>query len=105
MKIINKSLEIVGDFLIRFYHEEPNEIKAATKAVNAMTDLFDYEWEVANAFRHTLKTQLVEHTLRDIVRNKANRYAQNDEDAKVFLQQVYEDNDFDNAINFEDLKD
>ena len=105
MIINTKSLEIVGDFLIRFYHEEPNETKAATKALNAMTGFFDYEWEIASAFRHILKIQLAENTLRDIVRNKANRYAQNDEDARVFLEQVYEDNDLDNAINFDDLKD
>lgn len=84
MITINKSLEIVGDFLIRFYHEEPNEDKAAIKALTAMTGLFDYEWEIASAFKHILKIQLAENILRDIVRNKVNRHAQNDEDVENF---------------------
>lgn len=98
-------LEIVGDFLSRFYHEEPDDTKAATKAINAMTGLFDYEWEVASAFKEIIEMPLPPGTLRDIVRFNANRYAQNDEDAREFLEITYQENNFDNAINFNELRD
>lgn len=98
-------LEIVGDFLIRFYHEEPNDIQASTKAVTALTGLFDDEWKVATALKNLLEMDLPPGTLRDLVRFKANRHALDDDDARQFLERVYQNNDFENAINFEDYED
>ncbi|MBW4457235.1 MAG: hypothetical protein KME55_33765 [Nostoc indistinguendum CM1-VF10] len=98
-------LKVVGDFLIRFYHEEPNVTKASTKAIKAMTGLFDYELEVSNAFKQTLESSLNKNTLRDLVRLKANRYAQTDEDAREFLNFVYKDNDLDKVVDFKELRD
>ncbi|MBD2769035.1 SUKH-3 domain-containing protein [Hymenobacter sp. BT664] len=65
--------QIVGDFLIRFYHEEPDDTKASTKALRAITGMFDYEWEVASTFKELLEMTLPVNTLRDMVRVKANR--------------------------------
>jgi len=97
-------LQIVGDFLIRFYHEEPDDTKAATQAIKAMTGLFDYEWEVASAFSKLLEMSFPPNTLRDIVRLKANRYAHSDEDAREFLELTYKENNFDDAINLNELR-
>jgi hypothetical protein len=98
-------LQIVGDFLSRFYHEEPNDTKASTKALKAMTGLFDYEWEVASAFKELLEMALPSGTLRDMVRSKANRHARSDEEAREFLESTYKDNDLDMAVNFKELSD
>jgi hypothetical protein len=98
-------LQIVGDFLIRFYHEEPDDTKASTKALKAMTGLFEYEWEVASAFKELLEMALPSGTLRDMVRIKANRYARSDEEAREFLEFTYKDNDLDTAVNFKELSD
>jgi hypothetical protein len=98
-------LEIVGDFLIRFYHEEPDDTKASTKAIKAMTGLFEYEWEVASAFKELLEMALPVGILRDMVRIKANRYAGSDEEAREFLEFTYKDNDLDKAVNFNELSD
>ena len=98
-------LQIVGDFLIRFYHEEPDDTKASIKALKAMIGLFDYEWEVASAFRELLEMALPSGTLRDMVRIKANRYARSDEEAREFLEFTYKDNVLDTAINFSELSD
>jgi len=98
-------LQIVGDFLIRFYHEEPDDTKASIKALKAMIGLFDYEWEVASAFQELLEMALPSGTLRDMVRLKANRYARSDEEAREFLEFTYKDNDLDTAINFKELSD
>jgi hypothetical protein len=98
-------LQIVGDFLIRFYHEEPDDTKASMKALKAMIGLFDYEWEVASAFKELLEMALPSGTLRDMVRIKANRHARSDEEAREFLEFTYKDNDLDMAVNFKDLSD
>ncbi|MDM9583742.1 hypothetical protein [Nostoc sp. GT001] len=98
-------LEVIGDFLIRFYHEEPDDLQASIKAVETMTSLFDYEWEVATAFRNLLEMELPPGQIRDLVRLKANRYAQNDDDAREFLKEIYQSNDLENAINFKDYED
>lgn len=98
-------LQIVSDFLIRFYHEEPDDIRAATKAIKAMTGLFDYEWKVASAFKELLEMALPSGTLRNMIRIKANRYTRSDKDAREFVEFTYKNNDLDLAVNFKDLSD
>lgn len=92
-------LYIVSMFLGRFYHEEPNDTLAATKAMRAMMGLFDYEWEVAEAFEKVLQNGYSNGTLKKTVKEWANRRAQDDEQAKRFLEYVYQDTTLDVAID------
>jgi hypothetical protein len=102
----NKSnLDIVGDFLIRFYHEEPCETKAAIKAISSMKGLFNYELEISNAFREIFEESFESNTLKNLVKQKANRYVKDDEEAKKFLIRVFQDANLENAIDFDELKD
>jgi hypothetical protein len=99
---MNKNKEplyTVSMFLGRFYHEEPNDTLALTKAVRAMTGLFEYEWEVAQAFEKVLQNSYPNGTLKQMVKEWANRRAKDDEQAKMFLKYVYEDTTLDVAID------
>lgn len=98
----NDSLKTVGDFLIRFYHEEPCDTIAATQALVSMRGVFRYELEVAHAFKNVLKCEKPE-AIKNIVLKKANRYVKNSQEAKEFLERVYDDTNLENAIDFDDL--
>ena len=98
------NLDIIGDFLIRFYHEEPCDTKAAIRAISSMRGLFSYEWEVAEAFRSVFETTFESNVLQNIVKQKANRYARDDQEARNFLIKVYQDTNLENAIDFDELK-
>jgi len=99
------NLAIVSEFLIRFYHQEPNYIEATIRALEVLRDRHEYKWELATAFRDILENSLPEGTLRDIVLFSTNRFVQNDEDAKKILKIIYEDNILHTAVNFDDLRD
>ncbi len=80
-------------------------MKAAIKATESMTGLFSYEWKVATAFRKLLEMKISPGQLRDLVRIKANRYAQDDCGARVFIEKIYRINDLINAIDFNEYED
>lgn len=103
MDTTEKSLQIVGDYLIRFYHEEPDDIRASMKAIKAMTGHFEYEWEMSTAFKRMLETPFPPDVIRDFVRSRANRYARNDMEAQNFLAMIFKENDLDKAIDLEGL--
>lgn len=101
----NNDLEIVSEFLIRFYHQEPNYLDATIRALQVLKDRYQYNWELANAFRNILETKLPTGTLKELVLFSANRYVQNDEEAKEVMKKIYDDNIFDAAINLDEFND
>lgn len=101
-KKIRDSVEIVGDYLARFYHEEPSDVVASTKAVKSLTGMFDSEREISNAFLIILSAQLPNNLLKEIIQNKANRYVRNDDEARTFLEKIYYENSLDCVIDTDD---
>jgi hypothetical protein len=99
------SLQIVKLFLKDFYFKEPNNIIAATKAVKDMVGRFNYEWRVACAFRDILQISFPPNILRKEIGEASNRYFNDDEEARQFLQVVYEDIGLDAAVNFDNSED
>ncbi len=101
----NNDIEIVSEFLIRFYHQEPNYLDATIRALEVLIDRHEYKWELATAFTNILDAILPNNTLKELVLFSANRYVQNDQEAKELLKAIYDDNILDTAINFDELRD
>ena len=99
---VDNSLHIVSLFLSRFYHEQPDDILASTNAVTKMSGLFDYEWEIASAFRDILQQSLPPGTLQKLVREWGNRAARSDDEARVFLEKIYDYTGLEGAIDISD---
>jgi len=102
MKKQVSSIEVVSEFLSRFYHEEPNDLLAATNAMKAMKGMFDYEWAIATAFKDLLQNPQPPNTLKNIVKEWANRHARNDEEALNFLLEVYDNTTLEAAIHLDE---
>jgi hypothetical protein len=98
------SLTIVGDFLSHYYHEEFDDVVSATNALEEMLPRMDYRWAVAQAFKQVLNRVCPPGTLTELVRQRANPFARDDEEAKAFLQRTYNLNLFELAIDPEELK-
>lgn len=92
-------LETVGDFLVVFYHEEPNEIVAATDALAQMTLDLKWQTEIAKALKQLLATPLPDGTLTALVQEKANRFVRDDAEAKDFLLRVFANNNLASSLD------
>lgn len=101
----NNNLAIVSEFLIRFYHQEPNYLDATIRALQVLRGHYRYEWELATAFRNILEITSSTDTLKELMLHSANRYVQNDQEAKELLKKIYDDNILDTAINFDEFSD
>lgn len=101
-KKIQNAIKVVSDYLVRFYHEEPNDVRASSKAIKSLGGMFNSEWAVSDSFSVVLNSELPPNLLRDIVRDKANRYARDDSEAKSFLKTIYFENSLDCAIEVEE---
>lgn len=99
MEKLRNALEVVGDYLIRFYHEEPDELAAATRSLHESIGHYTYAWNYACAFKLLLENSLPDGTLTELVRERANRYAKDDSEAREFLERVYKDNDMHAAVD------
>jgi len=75
------------DFLVVFYHEEPDEIAAATGALAQMTVDLNWQTEIAKALKQVLATPLPNGTLTALVQEKANRFVRDDAEAREFSSQ------------------
>ncbi len=98
-------LDIVNEFLIRFYHQEPDYFKATIRALEVLSSYPKYKWELAKAFQKVLEFSFPEDTLKNCALLSANRFVQNDDEAKAILTQIYDDNILYTAIDFDDLQD
>jgi hypothetical protein len=101
----NGDLDIVSEFLIRFYHQEPDYLEATIRALKVLQDRHQYKWELATAFRSILESSLPTGTLKELVLLSANRYVQSDEEAREVLERIYQDNIFYAVVNFDELRD
>lgn len=99
MEDLSKALTITGDYLIRFYHEEPDDLAAATQAIRESIGHYVYAWDYVCAFKLLLSSSLPAGTLTALVRERANRYARDDNEAREFLERVYEDGDMYAALD------
>ena len=103
MASINKSLLLVNDYLKSFYQNEPNNITSAKNAVWAGINNRQYVWHVSNAFREVIgSTEISDGTLQDLVVKVAKRDVWSEEEARQFLQKVYDDTYLDDVAGFDD---
>lgn len=93
MEDLDKALTVAGDYLIRFYHEEPDDLVAASRALRESIGHYVYAWNYACAFKLLLASTLPAGTLTELVCERANRYARDDNEAREFLERVYKDSD------------
>lgn len=99
----NSDIEIVSEFLIRFYHQEADYLSATIRALEVLRERHQYKWELATAFRNILQSSSPNGTLKQLVLLSANRYVESDEEAKEVLQKIYDDNILDATVNFEEF--
>jgi hypothetical protein len=99
-------IEVVRWFLRKYYLSEESEDRAASHALRDHTHGNDRQkrWQVAQALQHLLDTHLSTGILQNLVFHEANRDVLTDAEAREFLERVYEDNAFDVAVNFDELK-
>ena len=98
-------IAIVRDFLVEFYQPEPNNDRAATKAVRAYIGVYGPKWRIANALRSLLERELPPGTLTDLVDSASGRLVDDDEEARKFLAMVFDDNAMDVAVDMDALDD
>jgi hypothetical protein len=91
--------ETIGDFLVVFYHEQPDEIVAATDALAQMTIDLDWQAKIAQALKHLLATPLPDGTLATLVQEKANRFVRDDAEARDFLLRVFANNNLASSLD------
>ena len=101
----NYHFVIVEEFFARFYHEEPDDMLASTKALRAMTGHSKYEWKIAHAIEVILSQEWADETLQNLVKRWANRHVESETEARDFIKKVYDDNNFSAAYNIDDLTD
>lgn len=98
-------LNIISEFLMRFYHQEPDYFKATIRALEILENRYQYKWELSNAFRKIFESSLPVGLLKELVLLSANRYVETDEDAREMLQRIYDDNVLYAAVNFDEFRD
>lgn len=98
-------LSIVSEFLIRFYHQEPDYLEATTRALKVLRGRDRYKWELATSFTNILENSLTKDSLKELVLFSANRYVQSDEEAREVLKRIYQDNVLDAALYFDEQTD
>ena len=101
----NDDLSIVSEFLIRFYHQQPDYLEATIRALRELKGRNRYKWQLASAFVNILKNPTPEDSLKELVLYSANRFVQNDEEAKEVLTKIYDDNVLNTALYFDDDQD
>lgn len=96
------ALRVVRSFLHEYYFPEEWETRANVRALEAQARDLGLRVRIARAFVDLLAMDLAKGTLREIVETSANREVYNDEEAREFLERVYEANDFEDALDFDD---
>jgi len=97
------ALDLVKLYLKRFYHDEPDNYVASTHAMSALTPDWRERWKTAVAFRIVVHAVFPAGLLKELVEGSANRRVRDDEQAREYLQKVYDLSMLDAAINFDDL--
>lgn len=100
--MINNDLEVVSDFLIRFYREEPDYVKATLRSLKTLRGQDEYKYKLANSFSRILEHPFPKGVLRDLVVLSTSRSVHNNKEAKEVLNRIYQDNILDMAIYFDD---
>ncbi len=94
-----EAYEIVADFLKRFYYDEPSNDVATSLALRAQSQNYRDRWRYACAFDALNAHAWPLGALTELVRTAGRRLVVDDDDATRFLSQVYENNDFDLALD------
>lgn len=96
------ALDRVRAFLERFYHDEEVEDLAAAHALRALrNDDRQERWRTAQAIERVLAAELPDGALHQLVFRAADRGVLTDEEAREFLERVFESNAFDVAIDWD----
>jgi hypothetical protein len=86
-----RALELVGTFLRAHYHEVCLNIEGTTEVLQIWQPGDPYLKELSHGFRLLLSAPLEEGTLTRLVQNEANRSVHNDNDARRYLKEIYDD--------------
>jgi hypothetical protein len=86
-----EALELIGTFLRAHYHEVRWDIEGTTEVLQIWPPGDPYRKELSHAFRLLLGRELAEGTLARLVQYEANRFVQNDEEARAYLKEIYDD--------------
>lgn len=101
--VTSAALERVRSFLRRFYFDEEWEADGNIKAISAERTDRQERWRNAQAFERVLDADLPTGTLQQLAVQAANRDVLTDEEAREFLERVYDGNAFDVAVDFDEL--
>jgi hypothetical protein len=85
------ALELIGTFLRAHYHEVQWTIEGTTEVLRIWAPGDPYRRELSDGFRVLLGSPLAEGTLAKLVQDEANRLVYNDEEARAYLKEIYED--------------
>ncbi|GGM53082.1 hypothetical protein GCM10011608_42440 [Micromonospora sonchi] len=100
---ITATLERVRAFLERFYHAEASDDRAASAALQAsLGDDPQERWRNAQAFGRAIDAELPAGELQQLVFRASGRNVLTDDEAREFLERVYDDNAFDVAIDYDE---
>jgi hypothetical protein len=102
MTDIQESLQLVSGYLASFYRDEENDSTAAKNAVHAGVNDRPYIWRLSRAFREVLGATLPDGTLQRLVVTVARRNVWSEDEAREFLQKVYDDAYLDDVAGFDD---
>ncbi len=101
MADIKESLHLVVQYLLNFYHDEPDDIAAAKHAVWANVDNRREVWRLSRAFIDLFSTPLPDETLQNIVVGVAKRDVWSDDEAMMFLRKIYEESCLNDVAGFD----
>lgn len=91
MKEQEEALELIGTFLRAHYHEVRWDIEGTTEVLQIWQPDDPYRKELSHNFRFLLSSPLAEGTLTRLVQYEANRLVHNDEEARRYLKEIYDD--------------
>ncbi|GLY94147.1 hypothetical protein [Actinoplanes sp. NBRC 103695] len=97
------ALSRVRAFLESFYRDEEFEDRGTTNALRGESADRQERWRNAQAFERVLAADLPEGTLQQLVFRSAGRDVLSDEEAREFLERVYDGNAFDVAVDWDTL--
>ncbi|GLW89483.1 hypothetical protein [Actinokineospora globicatena] len=96
---LDTDLGLVRDFLVEHYRDEPSDDRAATRALDRFNENPPRTARIALAFRRVIDAELPEGDLQRLAFSCTGRDLLTDDDARAYLEHVFEANLFDLAID------
>jgi hypothetical protein len=88
---VDEALELVGTFLRAHYHEARWDIEGTTEVLRAWPPSDPYRKDLSRAFRALTGGSPAPGSLTRLVQLQANRLVHDDDEAREYLQALYDD--------------